>query len=154
MNSRLSSLIIGPIFVVLGCVVIYFIGDQATLDCQRFNSTQPDCTLTHASLRRTNVEAISQLQGADVIRSRDSDGDSTYQVILLTPKDEIPLASVRSSGARDKRQKAEQINQFLASPQQQTLTIVQDNRGLAYGLGGLFAVVGLGVIITSLMGLR
>jgi hypothetical protein len=140
--------------VVLGCVVIYFIGDKATLECQRLSSAQLDCTLTHASLRRTNSEAIAQLQGADVARYRDSDGDSTYQVILLTPEDEIPLASVRSSGARGKRQKAAQINQFLADPQQQTLAIVQDDRRFAYGLGGLFAVVGLGLMITSLIGLR
>jgi hypothetical protein len=156
MDSEFVGFIIGPVFIVLGSLVIYFIGDKATLQCQRPTASQVNCTLTNASLRRTKTQNLpgNQLQGAEVLRYRDSDGDRSYQVMLRTVEGNVPLTPIKSSGARGKRRQAEQINTFLADPQQRELTIIQDDRWFAFGLGGLFVVVGAGIAIATLMGFK
>lgn len=153
MDSKAVSLIIGPIFILLGVGVIVFMGEKATLECYRLTANQINCNLTNASIRATQIQTFdnNQLQGADVVRYRDSDGDSTYSILLLTETENIPLTKVRSSGARGKRRKVEKINAFLADSEQQTLKVVQDERWFAFGLGGLFAVVGIGLTFSGIV---
>lgn len=129
-----------------------FLGQLTTLLCQRLEPTQVACELTSSSLLGERMLSIptGELQSAEVEVNEDSDGD-TYRVVLVTKNSRIPLSDVYSSGERGKRTRANQINAFISNPEQMSLRIQQDHRWFAYSLGGIFAVVGGGIILSSLM---
>ena len=148
------SLIVGPVLLILGVGLIVFFGEKATLECQRLGRGSINCTLTSVTPLKTQVRSLpnNQLQGADV--HRDTSGDSTsYQVMLLTAEGAIPLTQ-SSSGPRGKRRLADRINDFLADQTQAEMTVVQDDRWFAFGLGGLFSIVGAALILSALGMLR
>lgn len=137
----------GMPFLLAGLAAILFFGEVAILTCTRLEPLQVVCKLTNSSLLRKRITQIplGELQGADVQVNEDSDGD-TYRVVLITKSDTIPLTSVYSSGQHGKRKKAEQINAFLANPEQTTLTIRQDDRWMFYLGGSVSTLVGAGIL--------
>jgi hypothetical protein len=82
--------------------------------------------------------------------NKDSDGD-TYRVVLLTNSREVPFTSVWSSSAGGKQKNADRINAFIGNPGEISLRVQQDDRWFAYPFGGIFALVGGGLVLGSLL---
>jgi hypothetical protein len=151
-SIRLFLLLLGIPFFLAGLPIIIFFGKLTTLKCARLEATQVACELTTSSLLGGHITPIptGQLRGAEVEVNESSDGD-TYRVALLTKNNSIPLSSVYSSGEEGKREKADQINAFIRNPGETSLIIQQDDRWFAYPFGGIFTLVGGGIILSSLM---
>ena len=151
-SQTIIFLIFGLVLSVSGVSIIIWLGERATLECYRLTANQVTCTLKQSTLRNTITRSLekNQLQGAEVVRHRDSDGDSVYRLELLTDSGRIPLTQLKSSDRRGKRRKAEIINGFLSNPEQQTLKIVQDDRWFALLLGGGLTAAGLRLLIGAL----
>lgn len=134
--------IIGVVFIGLALAALLFFGTKTTLVCSR--SGQAVCTLTHKAMLKTTTRSIpiSQLREAYVGSNVDSEGDETYRVVLRTDSGDIPLTSSSSSGYAGKRDNANRVNAFLQSAGSSTVSVVQDDRLLAYILGAIFAGVG------------
>ncbi|MCS6812096.1 MAG: hypothetical protein NZ772_00750 [Cyanobacteria bacterium] len=133
-------------FLLSGLTAILILGEVAILTCTRLEPSQVACKLTNGRLLGKQVTQIpaGKLQRADVSVAKDDDDGDTYRVVLVTETGTIPLTWAYSSGQRGKRQKAEQINAFLANPEQTTLTVRQDDRWFAYLVGGIFTLIGAG----------
>ncbi len=153
MSSRIGpvGLIIGPLFLAAGIALAIFLSEISTLKCERVTAAQADCVLIGAKpfRRTTRTDLSNELQQADLIRYRNTDADDTYVIVLKVADDWISFTDVKSSGFRRKRRNVDRINDFLGDPNQINLEVVQDERWFAFGLGGLFAVVGLCLIVAG-----
>ncbi len=150
--TGLFGVLFGAPFFLAGLAVILFIGNLSALKCDRVAATQIACKLTSANILRQKIVPIEagQLQGAEVQVNEDSDGD-TYRVVLITKSGKIPLTDVYSSGIGTKyRENVDKINSFIGNPAQESLLIQQDDRWFAYPFGGIFMLVGGGIILGSL----
>ncbi len=92
---------------------------------------------------------LNQLQSAKVDVNESSKGD-TYRVVLLTDGDKVPFTSAWSSGAEEKQKSSDRINAFIGNPRKTSLRVQQDDRWFAYPFGGIFILLGSGVVIGSL----
>lgn len=143
LNSLLSIL-----FLLAGLVVMITPRQQITLKCKKIEPTQVTCELTSSMpLLGEETTLIRQLQGAEIKVSEDSDGDSIYQLVLVTKNNNIPLTGAYYID------KADQINAFINNPEgiSLSLNIHQDYSWLNFLSGKLFAFAGIGTIILSLM---
>ncbi len=149
--SRFFISLFGIPFVLGGLAVLIFFDKLTTLKCHRLEPTQVACEVIASGLFGKKITSIpaGQLQSATVEVNRTSDGGS-YRIALITKNKTIPFTFLYHSGT-GKYQKAKQINAFLNNPQQMSLKIQEDDRWLAYPLGGVFALVGGGIIFGSLM---
>ena len=150
-SSRYFLWLLGSPFLLIGLAVMIFLGKLTTLKCDRLEPTQVACELTSAGLAGKKVIPIrlGQLQRADVEVNEDSDGD-TYRVVLVTKTGVIPFTQSYSSGEGGKHRNAQLINTFLSNPDQPSLKVQQDDRWFAYPFGGIFALVGGSMILSTL----
>ncbi|MBD0385190.1 MAG: hypothetical protein ICV54_01320 [Nostoc sp. C3-bin3] len=86
---------------------------------------------------------------------RDTHGSITYNLVLLTKNNSIPLRmSAPFSGVngeeKEKREKSKKINSFLLNKEQTSLIIQQDDRLLIAILGGPHILFGSILIVTVL----
>ncbi|MEB3231417.1 MAG: hypothetical protein VKJ64_10435 [Leptolyngbyaceae bacterium] len=144
MMRTVFSLAFGLPFLGFGVLALVLFAKATTLECDRIEPKQIECTLVSEGVLGSDTQTISsgQLQGAEIEVNYDSDGD-TYRVLLLTDTDPIPFTTVYSSGRSGKQEKVQQINAYLTNEHQKTLTIQQDDRMFGYILGGVFGTVGL-----------
>lgn len=127
-------LIVGFIFAVIGGCVIWFLGSDITLNCQRSTDT---CILEKSDmLGRKEVVAslaLSRLKSAEVAATeggRRSDGRRkrpTYQVVLHTADGNIPFSNAWTSNYDAHKRTAGEINTYLASSNEH-LTLVQSGK--------------------------
>ncbi len=146
----------GGVFAVSGLLVMLALR-EGTLTCRRPEPSLARCVVSNSSvlgLFRTTTP-VEGLSGAYVHSSTDSDGDTTYQVILLTADGEVELTGHTSSGFEDKDAVVQAINAFLADPLARELSVQQDERLFGAIFGGIFVAVGtlvgagMGRIVTA-----
>ncbi len=128
-----------------------FLGELVTLTCQRVELTQGSWQFVRSRLLGSEERTIplNQLQSAKVDANESSKGD-TYRVVLLTDGDKVPFTSAWSSGAEEKQKKSDQINAFIGNSGKTSLRVQQDNCWVAYPFGGIFILLGSGVVLGSL----
>lgn len=152
LTTIVRTALFGTPFLLAGLAAILFFGRLSTLKCQRVEPTQGSCQLVNSGLLGSNETKIplNQLQGAKVDVNEDSNGD-TYRVVLLTNSGEVPFTPVWSSGSGGKQKNADRINAFIGNPEEISLRVQQDDRWFAYPFGGIFALVGGGLVFGSLL---
>lgn len=138
-------------FLGAGLFVMLEVGKVSILQCDRPLPEQISCVLTRQNLLRKNTINLStgQLKQAELGISRGDDSD-TYRVNLITDEGIIPLNNNYSSGLESKRNNVNKINQFIQDSSLSNLTVIQDDRWFGYLFGGVFALVGGGLMIFSL----
>jgi hypothetical protein len=102
------------------------------------NTITMDKNLNRFILRRryiwrttTKVHPLDDVTGFELEKHRDSDGDRVYRIIaVLKSGKTIPFSSAYTSGRERKRQRVEQLNQWLGQPDLRT---VEGGRGEAGG---------------------
>lgn len=150
-----GPVLFGSVFVVAGLAAMVFFGELATLTCQRLEPTQGSCQFVRSGLLGSDETTIplNQLQSAKVDVNESSKGD-TYRVVLLTDGGKVPFTSAWSSGAVEKQKNADGINAFIGNPGKTSLRVQQDDRWFAYPFGGIFILLGSGVVLGSLRALK
>ena len=153
-TNPLVPMLIGSFFVVAGLGAIMIFGELATLTCQRVQPTQGSCQFVRSRLLGSNETTISlnQLQSAKVDVTVSGKGGGTYSVVLLTDGGEVPFTTASSSGAEEKQENADRINAFIANPGKTSLRVQQDDRWFVYIFGGIFILLGGGVVTGQLWG--
>ena len=153
-TNPLVPMLIGSFFVVAGLGAIMIFGELATLTCQRVQPTQGSCQFVRSRLLGSNETTISlnQLQSAKVDVTVSGKGGGTYRVVLLTDGGEVPFTTASSSGAEEKQENADRINAFIANPGKTSLRVQQDDRWFVYIFGGIFILLGGGVVTGQLWG--
>jgi hypothetical protein len=147
-SGGLLMAIMGLVFVIVSIGMFYIFGQTTDLLCERSLSGSMQCRLARSllgiSLRDDPLEA---LESAYVAQSRDSDGDVTYRVMLVTGGGEIPLTSYTSSGYRKKASIADQINKFV----QGRAANLSVRQGGTVGMiaSGVFFVVSIILIVSG-----
>ncbi|NEQ97222.1 MAG: hypothetical protein F6K30_10940 [Cyanothece sp. SIO2G6] len=143
----------GVLFVGVGGLSLILFAKITTLECDRLEPKQIECTLVSEGVLGTNTTLIppGHLQGAKVQVSEDSDSNDIYRVVLRTETGNVPFSAVYSSGRSGKQQKAEQINAYLNNVNQKVLTIQQDDRIFGYVFGGIFGLSGVAMMGSSLL---
>lgn len=147
-----SLALLGMPNLLLGLGIILISSQLSTLKCQRVEPTQGSCQLVNSSLLGSNETKIplNQLQSAKVDVSKDSDGDNIYRVVLLTNSGEIPITP-GTSDAGEKQKNAARINAFIDNSEEISLHVQQDNHESVYLVGGIFVLVGGGLVFGSLL---
>jgi hypothetical protein len=119
------------------------------LTCKRVEPTQINCELTQSTymgLKKEPSLSLSKVRGAKVNEETDSEGDTSYEVVILTQKGEVLLSN-------DNPNDASQINNFVKNSNTTDLRIDYDNRGNVNGtllLTSLFMVIGFAGIGSSI----
>lgn len=144
--------LMGLIFAAAGLAVVYYLGHDTELNCRR--------TVNRCVIEKTNVFGdteveetirLGSLAGAEVIEKRDSDGDYTYKVMLITDEGRIPLSSVSTSDRKSHRENAQKINNYVNSFNE-TLELVESGKWIRI-FGFVFAGIGGLMFLGSLAGL-
>jgi hypothetical protein len=135
-----------------------------TLDCQRQTFDQGQCQVKTLQgplewERNPQTFTLRQFQGAKLESQYSrSNAGRIYRVALKTENETIPLTQSFDSGVAEKNALIDQINGFLADPNQKVLSIQQGDRGFSYLMGGAFIgmslLVGIPFIGVGLWGLR
>jgi len=131
--------------LLLGMVLTLVLGKLHVLECQRLGSGGT-CQLTARNLfgsGQMQIFPLSDLQGAAVEISEDSEGDTTYRVSLRIHGQNQPLSPVYSSGFSKKDALAQKINGFVTDSRQPSLSVRQDERFLGMLVGGICALTAL-----------
>lgn len=137
-----SLLFLGLIFTATGGAIVHFFGHDIYLTASR---EAAQCEITRVGLlgQTEVVESfpLESLLGASVQESRDSDGDTTYKVIIDTDQGTIPLSGYSSSGRKQHQENANRINAFV-NGQTPELSVKQSGM-LIRVIGIVFAGVGI-----------
>lgn len=144
--------IIGVAFIGMGLAIVYYLGKDINLTCNR---STDKCIIAETNIFN-ETEIIEELQlkkiaGAEVIQKRDSDGDYTYKVMLITNQGRIPLSNMSTNDHSSHRKTAVEINNFVNSKMEK-LEILQSGN-LAKIIGFVFAGIGVLMFLGSLAGI-
>ncbi len=118
------------------------------LTCKRVEPTQVNCELTKSTymgLKKERSLSLSKVLGAKVNEKTDSEGDTFYEVVILTQKGEVLLSNNPSDASR--------INDFVKSSNTTDLRIDYDNRGDVNGtllFTSLFVVIIFASLVSSI----
>jgi hypothetical protein len=126
-------------FTTISGLFVLFLTYRTTLECQYTQLDLVDCDLraTLFGVIPLSSKSVTGLQQAIVDES--CDDDCTYQVQLQTGSGMIPLTPFHSSGSDRKQRTAQEINDYLAGPTQDKLSIVT----LEAADAGLFSLIPL-----------
>lgn len=121
------------------------------LRCERNSqAARPTCVLTtFHDLRATQQVSFptSELLGAQVEESTNSDGDTTYRLVLELERGPLPFTADFTSNRPEKQTNADLVRQFVADRTQTSLMISEDNRLTNYliaaGMVAIFIFVGV-----------
>lgn len=134
---------LGILFVGVGLLFTFIIGQVATLACNRMEDADR-CVLrvNWMGLSPLKEIPIEGLNGARVEESCDDEGDCTYRVLLITSRQALPLQSAYSSGRVEKEEIAAQINAFALDKTIPNLSVSQG--------GGFWVILPLGFIAVGI----
>jgi hypothetical protein len=131
------------VFTLVGLGITYLAGQVSTLDCVKTDG-QPVCRLSVSFMDSIQLKemSIQKLDSASVEEDCDDDG-CTYRVVLNTGFGPQVFTDGSDSNYGSKQAKADQINQFLQSPDVTELQVKDGGGFWAYFcfmfvLGGLF----------------
>ncbi len=142
----------GLIFTCAGLAVVYYLGKDINFSCSR--------AADRCLIQKTNVfgdiEAFEEIElrklaGAEVIETRDSDGDYIYKVVLITNRGRVPLSNMSSSECRSYRKTADKINNYVASDEERL--DIEHSGSFMKIIGFVFAGLGGLMLLGSFAGL-
>lgn len=145
----------GGIFAIAGLLPSLLMG-KTSLTCDRLPDSSGTCEILQSTLWQTRRQTfpLEDLQGTEVVSNPSSEGNTTYQVVLLLPEKSIPLSDFSSSDDRTHHQEqADLINQFVQDPTQSNLAIAEDLFSL-FELRAIPSILfsGIGLLIICLFG--
>lgn len=145
-----AALVGGIIFAGAGLALVYFMGSDYTLVCNRIDDT---CVVQLDNVFRGEETVItlnlSDLEKAELRESRDGKGKSVYQVMLITPQLAVPLGDVPSNQFSTSNKLVTEINGYLNAPSDGEFRVKQSELFLRM-IGFAFAAVGGLVLLGSL----
>lgn len=147
--SRYSrSPLMGAIFILVGLVVFFFMGQTASIDCVHSESTTANCTLHSRFLGLVSLDEkqVDGIRSATVAKSCNSKGSCTYRVELAKGAGSIPLTDYYDSDLGSKQDAAQKINAFLNS-EDQRLSVNTGGFSLLLLFPLVFVAVGIFVAI-------
>lgn len=135
--------VLGLIFLAVGFITLYLVGQVVTLSCERDSANRPDCKLitTWMDVRELQVRPLPQLSSAYVQESCDDEG-CTYRVMLRTNFGDLPFTSAYSSGRLSKERNVQQILTYLQDSTQPSLQM-REGGGLLMLVPVTFLILGL-----------
>jgi hypothetical protein len=107
-----AAYIVRAILILAGLAILLF-APVLTVTADRLNQT---LTISHRSPLRDNTRAFifSQIDSIDLESSRESDGGSTYRIVMALKNGEmVPFHSYFSSGSYGMRRKVNRLRSFL-----------------------------------------
>jgi hypothetical protein len=124
-NYPTLQIVMGLIFALTGMVITFFFGRSVDLHCDKLEPGLVNCRLGDKWMGYLPLgERMAQhVQSAEVDESTDSEGDSTYKVVLVTDAGRVSLTSFYSSGYSAKANLAQRVNGFLQASGQRTLDL-------------------------------
>ncbi|MFN3678825.1 hypothetical protein [Thermosynechococcus sp.] len=138
---------VGGMFIFLPILMLISFPAVVEIYCQR--QTLPyECVATTSSLgiQQNRIKIpLSLLQQAKLEDYLDREGDRLYRVLLEVEGNSIRLGS-SSSNPSDRAVMVQQINEFLAHPNQTELSVRVDDRWLIGVGGGGFFLIGILII--------
>ncbi|AFY92039.1 hypothetical protein [Chamaesiphon minutus] len=145
-NRRcLWGLLFATPFVVIGSIATALTVKVTTLTCQRAPGNQIDCQRTIAGILGTERELIpGNLKSVKTVKT------SGTGVVLGTSQGEVNLAPYKAFVTDSQYRTADRLNAFLKNPQQQTISVEQDDRWINFLWSGNFIVGGLVIGLYSL----
>jgi len=133
-------------FLGSSALMLLVFGRKVTLNCDRNLPPAGVCTLESASFinrRQTNFSVGGLQQAVVDVSYGDSDSSDTYRVVLVTTNGEVPFTGYYSSGSSGKEEIADDINRFIRSNSQKTLSVKTDDRLVLSIIAGVFAGIGV-----------
>jgi hypothetical protein len=142
----LGQFFLASVFLVAGLAVVYFMGSDTTLICNR---AENQCVLQEENIfRGTQITAtmnLSDFKGAEIEEGKDSKGNPIYHVMLATDQIRVPFATGKYASCN---KTALKINQYLHSAEN-NLSLTESGTVVMI-LGFFFAGVGAFVLLQSL----
>jgi F0F1-type ATP synthase assembly protein I len=141
------------VFILLGLVFIYLVGQTTQLACTRVSESEVDCAIKSVWMGSLTVSSreASRVRNAYVDESYDYEDDSTtYRVVLKAKDGDVPVTRTYSSGNIQKRELAQDINDFIKD--QSRIDAVFDFKGAGSIISaivlGVFFALGIGTMIS------
>lgn len=138
-----SHWLFGLIWLVLwlgfGALIVDAAWNVTRLSCDRTRPAPGSCDLTFQGLFKTTAVQIplNRLKGAQLEQSSGENGPQ-YRVIVVTHQNETyPLSNVLTSDKAAVQAVVNQIQLFVQNPQEPSLLIEEDSRGIGAVVGGL-----------------
>jgi hypothetical protein len=151
-DTSFFQIIIGLVIALVGPFITFYIGRSADLHCVRTGADQIRCDITKKLLgfQPLGTSRVYGIQKAEVDENIDSQGDSTYRVVFVTPYERVALTSFTSSGYAPKADLANQVNDFINNDQPSILEVQQKIDGWIWVFFFGFTGLGVGMILVSL----
>lgn len=148
----LVTLMGGLLFISVGGVFLAFFLQRTEFECQRRDPVVVHCDLRVSLIGLVTLgeRSITDLQAARL--ADHCTDDCTYRVELETNSGVIALTEYFATGPGPQNEMVQAINDFLAAPQQQSLTLrVESARGAGWFLWflGAFILAGMGLLAFS-----
>ncbi|NER34155.1 MAG: hypothetical protein F6J93_08950 [Oscillatoria sp. SIO1A7] len=143
--SNVPMLLIALALFFLGPVTIAAFAKVTTLKCDRPEPERVICELTSSGFVSENVTLIEDLQGAKIQSSTDSDGDTSYKIVLIANNNKIiPFNNVSSIGGTtdSMNENVDKINFFINNVAETSLTAREDDRFIVSLFASFFMLLG------------
>jgi len=137
---------IGLVMLAASPIWVWTMGQATVLSCKRVAEARHQCRLSRSVLGiSVSGEPLEDLTGARVGQSTDSDGDTTYRVVLEAGRRDVPLASHTSSGYNKKAATVQEIERFLSDADIPSLEI-RDAGIVGLIVSAVFVLIGVGMV--------
>ena len=153
-----SLLLVGALFATIGACVVWFLGSDVTLSCQRSDNS---CHLVKSNPwgKQETISSfpLSHLKSAKVAskqgtaKARGKNKKTKYQVVLLTEGGSISMSNVWTQNQDDHLQTAAKINDYLRSNNEH-FSVVESGKFVRV-IGILFFVAGVLALLCGLWGM-
>ena len=150
MTSRAQMILFGLLFMAVGAVMVFLFGQTTELRCSKPETRVTTCELKRKLLGLVTISTkeLQDVNNAFLDESCDDDG-CTYRVVLLAGTNKVPMTGYYSSGWKAKREKADQITQYVRLESEEPL-LVKEQSGMFGALFSFaFVLVGLYVVIVK-----
>jgi hypothetical protein len=132
-HKYLWGLLLALPFTVIGLGLMAGTAKVTTLECQRATVNSIGCQRTITGVLGDEEDGISgELRSAKVAK------DNGIGIVLGTTKGDVELAPYRTFVNGEHERNADRVNAFIKQPQQNTLSVQQDDRLInSVGSGGI-----------------
>lgn len=153
-----SFLLVGALFAAIGACVVWFLGADVTLSCQRSdNSCQlvksnpwgKQETVSQFPLSHLKSAEVVSKQGTGKVRGRNK--KTKYQVVLHTETGTIPLSNAWTQNREAHSHNVTMINTYLRSKNEH-LSVVESGKVVRI-IGIVFLVAGLLALLRGVWGM-
>jgi hypothetical protein len=153
-----SLLLIGALFATVGACVVWFLGADVTLSCQRSDNS---CQLVKSNpwIKQETISRfpLSNLKSAEVVskkgtgKARSKSKKTKYQLVLNMEEGPIPLSNVWTQNRNVPSQNAANINNYLRSSNEHLS--VEESGKVVRIIGSVFFVIGLLALLCGALGM-